>query len=424
MKTANDVIAPVGLTEKLASLLRLLGGGAVLVSLYFFFVKGWQGGDDLMRYGMFLGHTLALVTLALISAHWLKETKGARLLLILSLVSVIGNFSILGSFLFAEFGPPLGSDFLSALRWNLGSAGWAVTLAVLVPLLLIPVIALGFRVLARGASPSMTLLFIASNGLLLLPVREPLVVALLALAAGLYILLFNLQTKRQRIEARTPEGVIALTLQFVPVATLLVRNLWLHDAADILSATAAVLGFITLRQMSVLLVRTSWVKRTLEVLSALLAIIASGFLCSALDALLPNSVLVLSGVLLFGGMFYELSRRAEDLGSVYRFFAALMISVMLMLSVMVNGDWFAQLCLCVTGAVVIGLSVYHKERLLLLPGTAMFVGGLLYSITGLWAVFDMNAWVACALLGVGFIMLASVLESGNGRVRQLWQHYG
>ena len=81
---AEGVPSP-GWMARLPGLLRIFGAAAVLFSLYTytFFARGWQGSGDLMRYLMLLGHTGALAAIGLASGHFLREGKGARLLVIL-----------------------------------------------------------------------------------------------------------------------------------------------------------------------------------------------------------------------------------------------------------------------------------------------------------------------------------------------------
>ena len=90
------------LMKNLPAILRILGAGAVLIAMYSFLVKGWDNGDDMFRYFLMLGHTGALAAIGLASGYWLKESKGARLLLTLALISVPANFAILGAFLFSQ----------------------------------------------------------------------------------------------------------------------------------------------------------------------------------------------------------------------------------------------------------------------------------------------------------------------------------
>lgn len=108
LKTWNTSIDTVDdqdgseLMKKLPSLLRILGTTALLVAMYSFLVKGWQSGGDVFRYLLMLGHTGAMAAIGLASGHWLKEGKGARLLLTLALVSVAANFAILGAFIYSQ----------------------------------------------------------------------------------------------------------------------------------------------------------------------------------------------------------------------------------------------------------------------------------------------------------------------------------
>ncbi len=87
------------LAGRLPTLLRILGAGALVVAMYSYLAKGWESGNDIFRYLLMLGHTGVLTAIGLASGHWLKESKGARLLLTLALVSVPANFAILGAFI-------------------------------------------------------------------------------------------------------------------------------------------------------------------------------------------------------------------------------------------------------------------------------------------------------------------------------------
>ncbi len=414
---AHDQSAP-SLPGKLPLLLRTGGALAVLGSLYFFFMQGWQGSDDLVRYSMLLGHTLLLALLAVASGHWLREGKGARLLLVLALISVTANFSILGSFLYAQVGPPLSAQFNGSLLWNLHSLWLSVALALIVPVLLLPVVVLGFRVLARDCSARLIGLFVLSNGVLLIPVRDPVLVSVMAVGLTAYTLMFAFTTQRQRIEARTLEGHMALALQFLPLATLLVRNLWLHGGSEILAAVAAGCSFLALRQLAAVLSSWRWALLALELVSALLSLVVAVCLGAAVDHVGPESMALVVAVFVAAAMLYELSLRASCFAAGWRVIAALLMAWCLGLGVFLQDDWVIHLALLFAGATVVWIGWLQRQRVLLWLGMLMVLVTLGHGLAQLWGRFDINLWLLATLCGMAAIVIASLLESRSGQVRQ------
>ena len=134
---------------------------------------------------MLLGHTGVLALLGLFSGHWLKESKGARLLLTLALVSVPVNFSVLGAFIFSQSPLLDPSIYPQYVAWSVDSLQTALLTTGGAALLLIPVTLIGFAVLSRSMSKKLTLLFLISNATLLLPVRDPQLVGLMVLVLSL-----------------------------------------------------------------------------------------------------------------------------------------------------------------------------------------------------------------------------------------------
>ena len=128
------------LMKKLPSLLRILGTTALLVAMYSFLVKGWHSGGDVFRYLLMLGHTGALAAIGLASGHWLKEGKGARLLLTLALVSVSANFAILGAFIYSRSPTALSADYPDFVAWTVGSQSTALIITAAAMVILLPVV--------------------------------------------------------------------------------------------------------------------------------------------------------------------------------------------------------------------------------------------------------------------------------------------
>lgn len=409
--------------QKIPALLRGIGIFAVLLSLYGFFMKGWDGGNDLLRYGMLLGHTLLLAIIGIGSGHLLKEGKGARILLMLALISAVAVFSILGSFIYAAYGPVIDDTFINAMRWNLDGPATTISVTVASIMLLLPVMAIAFRVLSRGISTSMFMLFSLSNLALLIPVRDPAWIAMIALSLGIYTLFFSLKTSRQNIEVKTREGLFVMLLQFAPMATLLVRSLWLHDAVALLYATSCAMGFIALRQLALLLDKTSLLRQGGEWLSAFLALLTGSFLFTAINSLAPAAMAILCSALTSAVMIHELAQRAASGNHHYRTLATLTAVIPLLGQLCLTDDISYLLAILSVGLGMIAMSYALKQRSMLLGGLSLVIAGLARLSLNLWFDFDFNAWIISAVLGVMAIVLGSLLESRGSQLKQQWMAY-
>lgn len=404
--------------KKLPGLLRGFGALAVLVSLYSFFARGWEGSSDLIRYLMLLGHTGALAAIGLASGHFLREGKGARLLLTLALVSVVANFAILGAFIFSGiFAGQLGV-YPYYLAWTIGSPMSAALISLGSLIVLIPIAQVGFLTLARGISKRMTLLFLLGNAALLIPMREPMMVAALTLAMAGMLLYWCGKSLRQNTEVKTLEGMTALALQFLPIGVLIGRNLWLYRPDAMVLTVAALAGFIALRQLSLFLDSNSRLRRISEVFSLGLAGL-SGFalLVTFIDAGLRIPLSVVLATLATAAMVYELSTRSDQAAAIYRSIAVAIVVTGLGLNLYLFGGILASLLTIATGIALIAGSYMVQQRSALIGGVILFLGGLFEQLGHVFFQFEIGYWAALAILGVLAIVIGSLLESQGGNIK-------
>ncbi len=413
-----------GWGDRLPAFLRGLGASAVLLSLYSFLMRGWEGGDDLIRYLLLFGHTLALVAIALGCGRWLHEGKSPRLLMMLALASVPINFAILGAFLYAGTHSLGGIDYPSFVTWSVASLGTALALTVLACIGLLPVIWLAFRTLARGLSLRLSGLFMLANLALLIPLREPLPVVLLGTALALYTLVISARTTQQHSEARTREGTIALMLPFLPVAILLGRNILLYPYHDLMLAGIGATLFMVLRHLSQSLPFRHWARRLLELLSLPIALFSGFALSSALahgQSLL--SLPLLLGPLLAAAMLYELAQRACSGQGLYRCMAMLMLLGGLLFNLLCSSTLIASLICIGAGLALVIYSHLVQQRVLLSGGLILLLAGLTDQLMHALDYFDFSYWIGLALVGVSAIVLASLLEARGTELRQALARY-
>lgn len=410
--------------EKLPTLLRLFGASAVLFSLYSFLFRGWEGSDDLMRYLMLLGHTAALVIIALASGSYFHEGKSPRLLMMLSLVSVPVNFAILGAFIFAGVNAVLPTPYPTYVAWSVDSLTTALMLAAIASATLIPVILLAFRTLVRGMSLGMSALFISGNLALLLPIRDPQVVFILTAVLALFTMIISAKTARQRTESKTVEGVIALLLQFLPVAILLGRNIWLYSADLLLFTGIATTLFIMLRHCAQFLPAQSGWRVLLELVSIVLALVAgcslTGFL---LDSFVNTSIALLTGSATTAAMSYAVAERAKKLRGLYRSIAVLSLITGVLLNLLFIGGFIASLTSLILGLALTVYSHSVQQRSLFIGGIILLLAGIADQLSNAFNYFDFSYWLGMALVGVTAIVLASMLEAKGSQMKRLIRKY-
>ena len=411
--------APSDFMKRLPGLLRILGAGALIVAMYGFLVRGWHSGNDVSRYLMLLGHTGLLAAIGLASGHWLKEGKGARLLLTLALVSVPANFAILGAFIMSQTnGVGLG-QYPHYVSWAVDSLATALMTTAGAMLVLVPVTLLGFTVLARGMSRALAVLFIMSNLALLLPLRDPQWIALLVAMLAVGVVGFMRKAAHDQSAAKTGEGLTALGLQLLPLAVLLGRSLWLYNY-DLFLATVTVAGlFFTLRQVSLHLQPGSALHRLLDGASVIPALWLLPLFSRAMyeTGLFPNALAVTFGTMVAAALVYDISRRNERQALAYQRLAILVLWIGMLGNLLVFSGTLAALACVGVGAAVMGYGYRVREIGLLSGGAVLVIAGVFHQLIELVHHFDFGSWVSLAVLGVVSIVIGSVLESQSAVLR-------
>lgn len=420
----NTVATP--LMARLPGLLRLAGTLSLVVAMYSFLIKGWNSGDDLFRYLLLLGHTGLMAFIGLASGHWLKEGKGARLLLTLALVSVPVNFAILGAFILSSTPTAqLATAYPHYVAWAVDSlsTAWLVTAGAM--LILLPVTRIGFLALARGISRELTALYLLSNIALLAPIRDPLLMGILIIGLILLTLVFTNRANHQHISAKTREGIMALSLQFLPMGILLGRSLWLYSPDLFLLTVMALTLFIALRQLSLRLTGFERSQKILEALSLLPAVaVGIGSAATLIDnGLLPLLWVLPISSLITAGLVYEISLRAGNGAKQYRLIAATLLCSGMLSNLFLFGTLVPALICIVIGS---GIAIYGaiKQQLAVFASGALLMGtGFGYQLFNLIQIFDLGSWASLAILGIVAIIAASTIETQGIRIKALLSAY-
>ncbi len=414
---AQDYASNLG--KRLPTILRILGATAVVIAMYSFLTKGWQTGSDVFRYLIMLGHTGLLTAIALASSRWLKESKGARLLLTLALVSVPANFTILGALIFSQSGAMELNAYPQYVAWSVDNLNTAILLTGIAVLLLIPITLLGFGVLARSLSINLSLIFLASNAALLVPVRDPAMIATMVTLLTVGVLYLSRKTALNKSAAKTHEGIIALSLQLLPLGVLMGRTLWLYSADLFLFTVMTAAVYMVLRQITLYIDQASGWRNLLNAASLIPASAISLLITNTLDqmGILPNSVLLPLGATVSAAMIYDISKRSVNSTGFYRRFASLGMALALIANTFIFNDFLSATACAICGLAILLFGYKQQQRSLFVSGAIMLIFGFAHQLYALVHQFDLGSWATLALFGITAIVVASVMESKGLAVR-------
>ncbi len=398
--------------QKLPALLRGCGAAAILMALYSFLIEGWQTTSDLNLYLVLFAHTAGLTCIALVSGYYFKEGKGARLLMMLSLLAVPVNFSILGGFLLAATQPQLLVSYPELMKWSVDSATKAFGLTGLTLLVLIPSIIIGLRTLCRDMSNRLSIQFILGNLLLLIPIRDAWMVSALAGVLIVLTLFSHWRNTRQRIETKTLEGSFTLLLQYVPIAILLGRSLVLYAQEEVVFLAGALAIFVSLRQFALTMHNNALLRSLIEWLSPIIAYVAGVMSIELLDQItsFSNDVTIVLGWGIACALVYEISNRSGRHAKGFRILTAISLVAGFGFALVIEVNLAATTLILISTAAMAVYSFIQQQKSLFIAAILLLLIGFGLQGAEFIELMQLNYWLL-ALLGIMAIVFGSVLES-------------
>ncbi|MEI9953013.1 MAG: hypothetical protein WDO74_29555 [Pseudomonadota bacterium] len=407
--------------EAFTRALRIAGAALVVAAASTFMLQNWQVGNDLMRYAMLVGQSLLLAAAAYFVGLTVREGRSARTFLALVLATIPVSFAVLGGLVYSRFHLgelPTLPHYASWVAPSRGSALLAVlgTLILLVPLSLV-----SFTALARKEAKALSLVFCASNLLLLVPLRQPEVVAALAGSALLGLLHLELTRFAAAPQLDTLEGKLARVMPFAPPLIMLGRVFHLYHVGSsfvggVLLIAAAAL-WLVLSHTAGILRRDAgaWI-------ASALAVAGWGLCWSELMAQLPSvgvAILLLglpSALLLFLGAARAVSARSAllSLGTILALMTALSASAL-------DRGTAAAFCCIVLGVSVSVWGASMRARLRIVGGALVALRGVGLQVWLAVHADNLLRWVSLTAVGMLLIVGSAYLERNRGRLARLWQ---
>jgi hypothetical protein len=404
----------------LPRMLRSIGAISLLAAISIFLLQGWENGNDIYRYMLLLGHTVGLAIIGFASGHWLGESKGARLLLIIALASVPANFAILGAFMYSQVGlDVINVVYPSAAHWKVDALSKAIMANVGGAIMLAPVVWLGFMVLSRKSALRLTTMFMLANAALLIPVRAPEYIAVILFALTVLVAKQSLKSAVIDTGLRTPEGIIARLLLYVPLGVILGRNIWLYAEDGFMFAVLSAIVFIMFRQVSLQLSRDSQLRKILEVGSILPALAFGLGVCAVTAEVLVHPVVWLFPIFAISvsALLLELSTRAVKGALFYRRLSAALLSVAVVANLVVFSSIATAAACLLVGLLVLTYGYMVEQRVVFALGTITLLAGLIYQMQFAIHMFNLGSWGSLAGLGVAAILIGSTIEKHGAKIK-------
>ncbi|MGH0032909.1 MAG: hypothetical protein ACQGVC_24215 [Myxococcota bacterium] len=406
---------PAARLEGLSRILRGVGAAALVAAASSFLLQHWDSGGDVWRYYALLAHTGLLGVLGFVWGLRANDAKGARTFLALAAGLVPAHFCILGGLVYSRFSwdGPL-TPVARYATWVAPDGASALLAVGLTLAVLGAVTALALVALARARAGWFGGLYLVANALLLVPTRDPSVVAGLAALAMTAAAVCELRVARREPTLRTLEGVFVRVMPWLPPGILLVRSALHYDLSALYGAvaTAAVgLGATALAGER----RIAPPLRAALRGSALASLaLSAAFATRAADLALalPESALLPLGGALFASVATGLSLLAgrEVWGVAYRRAAAWVLLASMALDLAFFPGVIAAVACLLTSVAALSYGFLTQRRSIFLAGG---VGALLSLVTHLRAAIDLYAlshWGSLALVGVAVILAATWVE--------------
>ncbi len=411
-------------TKLLSRILRSIGAAIIVASASSFLFRHWAPGNDLERYLLLLGFTVVLSLGGLFCGLRLKESKGARTLLGLTLAVTPINFAVSGALLFSVFSwDGAFAKLPGYATWVASSPTMAIFSALAGTIILGPLCHLSFMTLGHHRARAFSAAFLFGNLSLLLPTRQP------DLIAGVFLLVIAVLTAaelrcfRQESSLKTFEGHLSRALLWVPALILVGRTCYFYSPTQpIVSAILAGLALLSFLILPQLTEKPLW-QRLLQASGALLACLA-WFNLAVLFAsswsfddqwFLPLCTLPLVALLSW------LARYAICGGNSYRRMAAVIALFGAVANLLILPSFLTALLCLLISAAVLGYGYLLEQKIAFCCGLLGSLLAIGYQLKTLINSYSLLNWGSLMVLGVAIIISASLLERNSGRLRNRFQ---
>jgi len=405
--------------EKLTKILRGVGSLVLVASAATFLLQRWSAGNDIQRYFALLALTVVLSGAGFLCGLGIKETKGARTFLGLSLAVVPIHFAVLGGLIYSRFALDATHGWIpNYALWAAPSANAAVVTALAALFVLVPLSYVSYLSLARSRAKLLTAAYLAANACLLLPVRNPNVIGPLVAAMAALLTKVELGALGKDTGLRTFEGRLVRLLMAVPALIMIARGIQSYEITEMfLGSTLACVSFL-LFAFAPNATDKRAAQNFMQGFSAIPAGLAWFFIAKCLTAsFLPSMSLLLPMFALpYAGILIAMSVWSVDPGAGYRRFAAVVAMTGAAANLLLFPGVFSSF-LCLASAIgVLAYGYAVEQRIIFTSGAMGILFGLTYHLRYALSLYSLNRWGSLAAVGIATIIGASLLEQNRDRL--------
>lgn len=410
-----------------SEVMRVSGAVTMLFSMVLFLYDGVSIDNDIERYLSILGLTSATALAGFALSWWLNEQRGARMFFGLALASIPANFAVIGAMLYAIVPlDKLAVSYPAALQWQAPTLQSLLLAGVGTMIVLLPVTWIGMSIMARPARGWLTPLMLAASAVLLIPVRTPEIVLIIATVAALGIYLAIRRASTDATALKTPAGRLTLALLFVPLVTTVVRSLWLYPGGTEVVLMLSVMGYALIRFAAMRVTGKGLLHHLLAFGNLALLIPASLSIAMLASPHLPEVLTMMIINLMTGAAGYDIATRARTpaLKSLIDLIIALAMSMMLAGSaLLMTGSALTTMVTTVGALLLMVMGVLTRNRIRFLAGGSTLIALMFIHGLGLGYVYDLalqTGWWGIALAGGTLIIAASVVDRHGAQLLLRW----
>ncbi len=420
METRNEAASSFD-ADALTRALRIAGAVLVVASASTFMLQHWQAGNDLWRYAMLVGQSLLLAVAAYFVGLTLREGRSARTFLALVLATMPVSFAVLGGLVYSQFHLEALAPLPSYATWVAPSKLAALLAVSGTFLLLVPLAVVSFVALARKEAVWLTLAFFGANLLVLVPVRQPLTVVVLAGVALLALLRLELARFGRSAQLDTLEGKLARAMPFAPPLIMLGRVFHLYRVGPGFLGGVLLIGAAAI-WLAIGRARSSGLRDFGAWGAAIFGI--AGWVCCWVQ-LLEHVHTATPAALLLGlpcaAVTGLCAVRAEGSRRSLLFFATLIAMSTSFLACTLEWSTLAALSCIVLGIAVAVWGASTRALLATASGALLAVFGLGVQVWLAVHADNLLRWASLSGVGVLLIVGSAYVERNRGRITELWE---
>ncbi|MDD2760162.1 MAG: hypothetical protein PHH11_07695 [Methylomonas sp.] len=406
------------MTRRITTYLRWVGSILIIVSAISFMLQGHEDIVPAYRYWIGLGFTLLLCAGGMICAYLFRETKGARIFFGLGAAFLPVQVSQVSAMIYGYWhGKAALQPAYSWLQF-MNVSPTIITLDFFITAALLVLVGYAsYAILARKHLYTLLYTSIAANALLLLPIRDGDMIAVII--AGLFVVLRRSELRLHRdLAMRLAEGMAARALMSLPLWIIIGRSMlyptsyWL---TIVLSATVVMYCIYDINHYT----QSDFIRYICQWLGTIAAINIWLQCAGQLGCLNDDnfSVFLPIAVILFG-----LSARVNFYPRFYRFIASALV-VFLSLDAMIEQQSLAPVLAIAAGTLLTISGIRYREKMPFFCGNVCVVSGFLFYWEYAINIYTATPWISSIVLGLLVILLASYIESKDRLIMAKMRYY-